>query len=1020
MADIIVGGSLKPNAQNIPTRAGELINSIEEIMSIPNPRVGMEVWISDEGKAVRVLSLKEKEISGVVVPNAMVDEWEYVVDKGDEAELLLRLQGDSENSCATTDPFVNLGNMRVSDLVAYAETIIENNEGVVDTALVTAKISGVYRAFVNTSMYEMKLNVLTRHDVLTQTITGVLNLTDGVLSAGTTDVITVERYFQNGNGWGEWKIVASAEKLKDLGDDISAEVTRATEAETELLARVQGDSENSNPLTDPFKFLGSFGNMDEAVAELDKLHSTFSTSKIEGVWRFHVGKHLCEVKCFPIHYATDRWMQVLESPYRYVKDTGKFDLVKELRYRTMFRMFENPSGEHYTENNSWSQWNDTEQNIEELAKENSAAISAETIRATEAEQSILNVIPRKRNYITVVGNEAFVISKYNAEYDIIVQFAHTMKNELYSIKRVYLASNTGEKLSTDHTRPVAVLLSSQEASDMIGPVAVRTTGGSFFVGGNHLYPNQEGVKSAKTNSYAIYADDKAVSAGSCYADTVTIKVRNTIFDPAEVSLEGQLSSPLIEECTSFAVDCGEISIAVEHRYMKDVSVGRYYGMQSMFTKGAEFITAQGGYSNWKANEETRILKGDTPLLNRFSQRTTDGFYQNTVLLPYGLGTHEYVSDEQEVFIWTGAKAYHVLIRDREIPAGAKLAWMGVYNWNTPIVDDENNYIYTYKVDGKEFVSITAKQTYSNVSVAMPTRLSNTLYRALESDENITLNDIITSNLVLSATTQGSLLGTCSSLAGKHTYDCLQELYNTIDAAMEKGRTLAKRDLFIAAGALYNDTDAAIERTAPWGESVQHLAGHYYLNGLGDITEKQMLAIYNRGYFNDNDKAPLGYGSHNPVRTNLCRRGMWNAQGISGSYFAYGTAAETLNLHITTANTMETTFYFGLASSDQFVGNAPNLRIIDPRAIISTTTWSATAFEKCLKLEEVRINILKSNIVFKDSPALSKASVLYLIQKAKPTTAITITLHADAYARLESDADIVAALEAQPLITLVSA
>lgn len=238
---------------------------------------------------------------------------------------------------------------------------------------------------------------------------------------------------------------------------------------------------------------------------------------------------------------------------------------------------------------------------------------------------------------------------------------------------------------------------------------------------------------------------------------------------------------------------------------------------------------------------------------------------------------------------------------------------------------------------------------------------------------------------------------------------VQDNSNNITAAMEKGRTLAKRDLFIAAGALYNDTDAAIERTAPWGESVQHLAGHYYLNGLGDITEKQMMAIYNRGYFNDSDKAPLGYGSHNPVRTNLCRKGMWNAN-LDGGYFAYSTAAETLNLHITTANTLKTTCILSLVNSGQFVGNAPNLRIIDPRALLSATTWSATAFEKCPKLEEVRIKNLKSNIIFKDSPVLSKASVLYMIQNAAPTTAITITLHADAYARLESDADIVAALE----------
>ena len=52
--------------------------------------------------------------------------------------------------------------------------------------------------------------------------------------------------------------------------------------------------------------------------------------------------------------------------------------------------------------------------------------------------------------------------------------------------------------------------------------------------------------------------------------------------------------------------------------------------------------------------------------------------------------------------------------------------------------------------------------------------------------------------------------------------------------------------------------------------------------------------------------------------------------------------------------------------------------------------------------------------------ISKDSVLYAVQTASPSSAITITLHPDAYARFSNDADVVAALEAQPLVSLVSA
>ena len=44
----------------------------------------------------------------------------------------------------------------------------------------------------------------------------------------------------------------------------------------------------------------------------------------------------------------------------------------------------------------------------------------------------------------------------------------------------------------------------------------------------------------------------------------------------------------------------------------------------------------------------------------------------------------------------------------------------------------------------------------------------------------------------------------------------------------------------------------------------------------------------------------------------------------------------------------------------------------------------------------------------------------MIQKAAPTSAITITVHADVYAWASTDAEVQAALAAQPLVTLISA
>jgi hypothetical protein len=65
-----------------------------------------------------------------------------------------------------------------------------------------------------------------------------------------------------------------------------------------------------------------------------------------------------------------------------------------------------------------------------------------------------------------------------------------------------------------------------------------------------------------------------------------------------------------------------------------------------------------------------------------------------------------------------------------------------------------------------------------------------------------------------------------------------------------------------------------------------------------------------------------------------------------------------------------------------------------------------------QLEEIRIYKLRKNGDFSTVPNLSKNSVRYMINTSDATSAITITLHADAYARLANDEDVIADLEAK--------
>jgi hypothetical protein len=231
-------------------------------------------------------------------------------------------------------------------------------------------------------------------------------------------------------------------------------------------------------------------------------------------------------------------------------------------------------------------------------------------------------------------------------------------------------------------------------------------------------------------------------------------------------------------------------------------------------------------------------------------------------------------------------------------------------------------------------------------------------------------------------------------------------------AIEEGRKLAKRDLFIAAGAEYNDSGTDKTKTAPWGETVTHKAGHYYLNGLGDITEEQMIAIYNAPH---NGLYEQAYAEKNDIRTAFFNGGT--------SSMAFTNSLNSVFINCTNIESIgdnNSYLYFTNSIIKSFFQKCKKLRFISVILYIKNTTLDSNVFKDCNALEYLRLHFLDSSLLLPNSPNINKGSIVYIIENAAPTSIITITLHPDAYARLADDSEVVAALEAQPLISLVSA
>ncbi len=201
-------------------------------------------------------------------------------------------------------------------------------------------------------------------------------------------------------------------------------------------------------------------------------------------------------------------------------------------------------------------------------------------------------------------------------------------------------------------------------------------------------------------------------------------------------------------------------------------------------------------------------------------------------------------------------------------------------------------------------------------------------------------------------------------------------------------------------------------------------GSYELNGLTDITYEQALEIYNSGMF-----SPIGgsvetrqYCGNTGIRTNLPYRGTYNA--FSGQLqnfrlmFFNCTSIETIRLMRLSDYSESQKAQVG--NADMMFYGCTKLRNVYTVLYFGQASNTSNAFYGCSALEEIRIGGLKAPLSFKDSPNLSKESIMYLIQNSEATEAITVTLHATAYEMAMVDLDIQAALRQKPNMSLASA
>ena len=255
---------------------------------------------------------------------------------------------------------------------------------------------------------------------------------------------------------------------------------------------------------------------------------------------------------------------------------------------------------------------------------------------------------------------------------------------------------------------------------------------------------------------------------------------------------------------------------------------------------------------------------------------------------------------------------------------------------------------------------------------------------------------------------GKVKPLADSIATKASTTELESIKDKINIFDKKLSSGTLRDLYISAGAKYNEA-----------------TGYYELNGLTDITEEEMRICYKDSTYLYLATSWRYIAAYSKLRTNIPMKSYarWVLKTDLVMSFEGCGLLEVVNLY--TINLEHQLDCSTCASAFRSCGK---LRVVKGLDLTHCSTPESVlgVFSGCTSLETIEIFNLAVNISFNDSPLLSKESVIHLISKAKPQSgaavgSITITLHPTAYARLKDDADIVAALEAKEgIVTLVSA
>ncbi|MBQ7691801.1 MAG: dockerin type I repeat-containing protein [Muribaculaceae bacterium] len=327
-----------------------------------------------------------------------------------------------------------------------------------------------------------------------------------------------------------------------------------------------------------------------------------------------------------------------------------------------------------------------------------------------------------------------VASNDGSGTEMCYMFRRCMNNKLFTFSHVGRRAVAGRDTSSTAgvTTGAGITWLNLTGSDNIGPVGVQ--GYPDFVGGNHPWrepdslgnPGRGGYSSVRTatcDSVTITVDGVRLLDGhSRRCRQVVVDVWNTLMDPFVAPDSGAvaLPCPLIIEHVTYTLQGNSIAVDLEHRYRRDFTVSRYYGMQSMFVGEEQIMLPGGACPEWQPRSSVgNMTKGDYPDFARFLEMDANGWLQSSWLRHTGLGNHEGLGAASPIYVHAHPKSYDVLLDKCAVLADSANHWSGIYTWALPLANNSALLAYSGVIDGKEVIYIDTKRECDHYSIEVP-------------------------------------------------------------------------------------------------------------------------------------------------------------------------------------------------------------------------------------------------------------------------------------------------------------